>query len=460
MSKFECVSPIDDQIVYAGTFSSAEEMDAALNRAQTGQTRWAAMSLQARLAVLRQALQHLGDARQEIGLQITLQMGRPIRFAPNEIDGVIERGETMLEIAETALKPVTPRLKPGFDRSVVREPVGVVAVLAPWNYPFLTSVNAIIPALAAGNSVLLKHSTQTPLVALRYKDAFDAAGLPDGVFQVMFLTHEQTARLVSDARIDHVAFTGSVSGGRAICDAVSPRFIGAGLELGGKDPAYVREDADLDQAAATLGDGAFFNSGQSCCGIERIYVHAAHFEAFVAGIAAYAKSLVLGDPRNPETTLGPMASARGADAVRQQISAATSAGAKAHLPIDENWGSAYLAPQVLTQVDHTMSVMTDESFGPVVGVMPVANDQEALALMNDSAFGLTASIWTRDIDAARRLGDGLETGTVFMNRCDYLDPELAWTGVKDSGRGCTLSALGYEQFTRPKSYHFKHAEEG
>lgn len=455
MSGFKCVSPIDGQVVHAGAFSTDEETSRALSLARVGQAAWRAMPLQARIESLRIALKHLSDRRDEIGLQITNQMGRPIKYAPGEIGGVIERGEAMLDIAGSALETVKPDPIPGFDRCIVREPVGVVAVLAPWNYPFLTSVNAIIPALAAGNAVILKHSTQTPLVALRYKGAFEAAGLPDGVFQTLFLTHDQTASLIKDTRIDYVAFTGSVGGGRAVSEALSSRFIGAGLELGGKDPAYVRDDADLAAAAATLADGAFFNSGQSCCGIERIYVHASHFETIVSGVVDYAKSLVLGDPRKSETTLGPMASAYGADAVRQQIADAIEAGAKPHLPVDANWGSPYLAPQVLTEVDHSMSVMIDESFGPVVGIMPVADDHEALALMNDSAFGLTASIWTKDVGAARRLGEALETGTVFMNRCDYLDPTLAWTGVKNSGRGCTLSALGYEQLTRPKSYHFK-----
>lgn len=458
MSAFQCISPIDGQAVYRSEFARADEIEAALQSARTGQRVWSELSLLGRIEKLSIAVQYLASHREEIGLEISRQMGRPIKFAPGEIDGLVERSEHMLEIAEGALKPVVPPVKSGFERVINREPLGVVAVLAPWNYPFLTSVNAIIPALAAGNAVILKHSTQTPLVALRYQEAFEAAGLPSGVFQSLFLTHDQTSAFIADRRIDYVAFTGSVSGGHAISKAICGRFIGAGLELGGKDPAYVREDADLDAAATTLADGAFFNSGQSCCGIERIYVCTPHFESVVERVVDYAKSLVLGDPTFPETTLGPMASAKGADAVRQQIRSALDAGASAHLPIDENWGSAYLSPQVLTEVDHSMSVMTEESFGPVVGIMPVQSDEAAVNLMNDSEFGLTASIWTKDSDAARRIGAQLETGTVFMNRCDYLDPALAWTGVKNSGRGCTLSALGYEQLTRPKSYHFKLAE--
>ncbi|NQV95846.1 MAG: aldehyde dehydrogenase family protein, partial [Sphingomonadales bacterium] len=366
-----------------------------------------------------------------------------------------ERGDYMLTVAPAALADIIPAKRDGFERWITREPLGTIAVLAPWNYPFLTAVNAIIPALVAGNSVILKHSEQTPMVALRYGEAFEAAGLPPGVFGHMFLDHVGAAALISHPSVDYVAFTGSVAGGHAVTQAVSGKFIGAGLELGGKDPAYVRADADISNAAKNLADGAFFNSGQSCCGIERIYADRTIFVELVDGIVAHANGLTLGDPAKADTTLGPMASSGGADQIRRQIRDSLAAGANAHLLIDENWGSAYLAPQVLTDVTHEMALMTDESFGPVVGIMAVDSDEEAISLMNDSNYGLTASIWTKDMELAKRIGRQIETGTVFVNRCDYLDPALAWTGVKNSGRGCTLSVLGYEQLTRPKSYHFK-----
>jgi len=365
----------------------------------------------------------------------------------------------MLAIAGDALADLVPTAKPGFRRFVRREPLGVVLVLAPWNYPFLTAVNAIVPALVAGNTVILKHSEQTPLAAERLAEACEAAGLPRGVFQFVHCDHAAVARMIASPEIDFVAFTGSVEGGHAVQRAAAGRFIATGLELGGKDPAYVRADAPFEHTVENVVDGAFFNAGQSCCGIERVYVQRALFDRFVEAFVAKVKEYRLGDPLDPATTLGPMARARGADFVRDQTAEAVAMGARALIdprafPADRP-GSPYLAPQVLVDVTHGMRVMSEESFGPVVGIMPVADDAEAVTRMNDSRYGLTASIWTGDPEAALALGDELETGTVFMNRCDYLDPALAWTGVKDSGRGVTLSRIGYEALTRPRSYHLR-----
>jgi acyl-CoA reductase-like NAD-dependent aldehyde dehydrogenase len=386
-------------------------------------------------------------------------MGRPIAHSPGELRGFAERARHMLAIAEESLADVVPEPKPGFRRFVRREPLGVVLVLAPWNYPYLTAVNAVVPALLAGNAVILKHSEQTPLCAERFAEAFAAAGLPRGVFQFLHCDHAAVARMIGSREIDFVAFTGSVEGGHAVVRAAAERFIGSGLELGGKDPAYVRADAPFAHTVENLVDGAFFNAGQSCCGIERIYVQRSLYDRFVEAFVAQVAQYRLGDPLDPATTLGPMARARAADFVREQIAEAVASGARALVdprafPADRP-GTPYLAPQVLVDVTHGMRVMSEESFGPVVGIMPVADDAEAVVRMNDSRYGLTASIWTADAEAALALGDELETGTVFMNRCDYLDPALAWTGVKDSGRGVTLSRLGYEVLTRPKSYHLK-----
>jgi acyl-CoA reductase-like NAD-dependent aldehyde dehydrogenase len=291
--------------------------------------------------------------------------------------------------------------------------------------------------------------------------AADEAGLPSGLLRVFHVSHEATTRIISELGVDHVAFTGSVAGGAAVEEAAAGRFIGVGLELGGKDPAYVRADADLDHAVENLVDGAFFNSGQSCCGIERIYVHASVYDRFVEGAVALTWRYVLGDPTEPDTTLGPMVRTAAAEFVRGQIAEAVRQGARAL--IDEKAfpksrsGTPYLAPQILVDVDHTMRVMREETFGPTVGIMKVGSDEEAIRLMNDSDFGLTAAVWTRDAEAAEMIGNQLATGTVFMNRCDYLDPALAWTGVKQSGRGVTLSVLGYEHLTRPKSFHLRMA---
>ncbi len=365
----------------------------------------------------------------------------------------------MIEIAPSALAPIEPIPKPGFTRQIRHEPLGVVLTIAPWNYPYLTTVNSVIPALMAGNSSLLKHASHTLLVGERFQRAADRAGAPAGLFQNLVLDHDQTASLIGSGEIDMVCFTGSVPAGRTMERSAAGAFIPLGLELGGKDPAYVRRDADLEHAIENLADGAFFNTGQSCCGIERIYVDEHLYEDFVEGMVAAARGYVLGDPLDPDTTLGPLVKTSAAQFVREQIAEAVSAGARTCIDPGEferdALDSPYMAPQIVTQVDHSMRIMTEESFGPVVGIMKVANDAEAVRLMNDSDLGLTAAIWTEDEDAALALGDQIETGTVFMNRCDYLDPALAWTGVKDTGRGCTLSSLGYRALTRPKSFHLR-----
>ena len=388
--------------------------------------------------------------------ELTWQIGRPISQSPGEIRrGFQERALYMCGIAEEVLNDLQIEPKPGFRRFIRREPLGVVLVIAPWNYPWLTSVNAVVPALLAGNSVILKMAAQTPLVAERYLEAWRAAGLPEGVFQFLHLDHGQVAKLIADARIAFVAFTGSVAGGHAVQRAAAARFIATGLELGGKDPAYVRADAPLAATVENLVDGAFFNSGQSCCAVERIYVDKAIYKDFVEAFVNLTRQYRLGNPLERETTLGPMVRTAAADAVRSQIRDAVDKGAKALIGQKDREGTPYLPPEVLVDVDHGMALMREETFGPAIGIMPVEGDEEAVALMNDSRYGLTASIWTADAEAALRIGDRVETGTWYMNRCDYLDPALAWTGVKDSGRGCTLSRLGLATFTRPKSFHLR-----
>lgn len=455
------ISPVDGRVYVERPLAGVLEVEAALERGSAAAALWRSVPMEERQAVLSRFVDAMAGRAAALAEELTWQMGRPLSQSPGELRGFEERARHMIAIAPRALEPEVPEPKPGFTRFVRREPVGLVAVLAPWNYPYLTSVNAVVPALMAGNAVILKHSHQTPLCAERYAEAFAEAGLPEGVFQALHLDHGDTERLISDPRIGFVCFTGSVAGGHAVRRALAPRFVGMGLELGGKDPAYVRGDADLDHAVENLVDGSFFNSGQSCCGIERIYVHAGLHDRFVEAFAELARAYRLGDPLDPSTSLGPMVRASAADFVRGQVEDAVRAGARALVDPSgfarDAPGTPYMAPQVLVGVDHSMRVMREESFGPVVGIMPVASDEEALALMNDSDYGLTASIWTRDEAAALELGGRLSTGTVFMNRCDYLDPALAWTGVKDSGIGCTLSGLGYEQLTRPKSFHLRAA---
>ena len=456
----QVVSPVDGSVFAEIPLATDRELDAVLSRAARAQRTWAGTPLVARVAVCERMVQWMLDRADEIGTELTWQMGRPVAHTPNEIRrGFQERARHMCAIASTALADVHPPPTPGFRRFIRHEPLGVVLVLAPWNYPYLTSVNAVVPALVAGNAVVLKMSQQTPLVASRYAEAFTAAGLPSGVFGIVHADHEPVVRMIADPRVSFVSFTGSVEGGRAVQQAAARRFVGTNLELGGKDPAYVRADAPLAPTIETLVDGTYFNAGQSCCAIERIYVDRAVFPEFVDGFVALTKQYRLGNPLSPDTTLGPMVRASAAASVRDQVREAVQQGARQLIDPrdfpDASEGTPYLAPQVLVDVDHSMRVMTEETFGPVVGIMPVDGDVEAVALMNDSRYGLTASIWTTDADAALRIGDRVATGTWFQNRCDYLDPALAWTGVRESGRGCSLSSFGYYALTRPKSFHLR-----
>jgi len=456
---FSVITPIDGSVLLERAYANEQQVAATLAAARDARRSWRVTTLAERIALVGRAVDWLVANKARAADAITRQIGRPISQSPGELRGLEERARYMMAIADEGLADIWPTTKAGFERFLRREPLGTVLVLAPWNYPFLTAINTVAPALIAGNTVILKHSSQVPLVAELFDDAFRAAGLPAGVFQILHLDHAATLRLIGAPEIDFVAFTGSVDGGRAVQQAAGQRFIGVGLELGGKDPAYVRDDADLPSAIDSLVDGAFFNAGQSCCAVERIYVHRRHYEDFVDGFVEQTRAYRFGNPLAPDTNLGPMVRASAAESVRRQIADALAAGAKALIPAGhfatDLPGSAYLAPQVLVGVSHTMSVMRDESFGPVIGIMPVDNDSETVRLMNDSRYGLTASIWTRDRDAAIRLGEAIDTGTVFMNRCDYLDPALAWTGVKDSGRGVSLSVLGYAQLTRVKSFHLK-----
>ncbi len=460
MSVLRCLSPIDGGVVVERPLADRAAVEAAVRRARSALPGWRARPVAERVALLGRAIDHMVARRGEIARELTLQMGRPIAQSPGELGGLEERARHMLAIAPEALGEVSVPPRPGFTRFMRREPLGLVLVVAPWNYPYLTTVNAVVPALAAGNCVLLKHSHQTPLCAERFQEAMDAAGLPEGVFQHLHMDHALTAALLAEGRVDHAVFTGSVAGGHAMQRAAGGSFTGLALELGGKDPAYVRADADLAHAVENLVDGACFNSGQSCCGIERIYVHEKLHDDFVAGYVELASRYVLDDPLQPATTLGPMVRAQAADFARAQVAEAVAAGAKALIDPKrfprEAPGSPYMAPQCLVEVDHSMRVVREESFAPIVGIVKVRSDEEAVALMNDSAYGLTAAVWTRDLDAAVAIGERLETGTVFMNRCDYLDPALAWVGVKDSGRGVALSRLAFEHLTRPKSFHLRH----
>ena len=458
-SMIRCISPVDGNVYAERVATPIETARETFANAKRAQREWAALPLAERCAVLNCAVDYLLSKKAEIAEELAWQMGRPVSQGAGELGGMEERARHMISIAPQALADDDLPQNGLALRTIRREPLGTVLVIAPWNFPYLTATNAIFPALAAGNAVVLKHSAQTLLCGERFAEAFAAAGLPEGVFQLILTSNEDTTKLIGEGHHDHIVFTGSVSVGRHLQQQNAGNFSGIDLELGGKDPAYVRADADVNFAATSLVDGAFFNSGQSCCGIERIYVHKDIYQPFVERFVEEVKAYRMGNPTDSDVTLGPVVRTDAAEFVRGQVAEAVAAGARALIaPTDfpaDCPGTPYLAPQVLVDVTHDMRVMTEESFGPVVGIMAVGDDDEAVRLMNDSDFGLTASIWTADMAAAEVLAAKLETGTCFANRCDYLDPGLAWTGVKDTGRGCSLSSHAYAHLTRLKSYHFR-----
>ena len=459
MAELICISPIDGREVVRRQTANAAAIATALTQLRLAQSAWSHVTLGERAAILDRFLEIMRAQNEEVTVELAWQIGRPVRYG-GEFRSFAERVRYLIDLAPAALTPTLPTDRQvGLTRYIARVPLGIVFVIAPWNFPYLTAVNTIVPALMAGNAVLLKHSAQSLLVGERFQAALDAAGLPSGLFCNMALSHDDTARILSSGSVDHITFTGSVEGGRAIERATAGSFTACTLELGGKDPAYVRADADLEFAAENIVDGAYFNSGQSCCGIERIYVHENLYDGFVDYFAELTSKYLLGNPLDPETTLGPMAATRFAAVVRAQTADAVAKGGITLIDpaafTANREGTPYLMPQAVIGVNHSMAIMREENFGPLVGIMKVRDDNEAVRLMNDSDFGLTASLWTADMAAAAAIGARLECGTVFANRCDYVDPGLAWTGVKHTGRGASVGQLGYDGLTRPQSLHLR-----
>ncbi|CZS89028.1 related to aldehyde dehydrogenase [Rhynchosporium agropyri] len=414
-----------------------------------------------RQAIVKKALKLLGDKKDELAKELTEQMGRPIAYTGVEVTTAVKRGEYLLKISEDALKDTDGEAEKGFKRFIRKVPVGPVLILFAWNYPYLILVNSLIPALLAGNSVILKPSPQTPTIVEHISSIFTEAGLPSNVIQYFHCGSPTTIEtIVRDTQIALVCFTGSVPGGLAVQKAAADRIVNVGLELGGKDPAYIRSDVDIAWAAAEIVDGAIFNSGQSCCSLERIYVDEKIHDEFVEAVQKVLAGYKLGDPFEKETQIGPVVSKRSKEAIESHIKDALSKGAKDVTPENDSFKSPppagnFVKPTLLTNVTHDMAVMTEETFGPVIPVMKVMNDSEAIKWMNDSEFGLTASIWTKDTAKGAELAEDVDAGTVFVNRCDYPSPDLAWTGWKNSGKGQTLSIFGFDQFVKLKSFHVK-----
>lgn len=445
----------------ACTVPMADEtaIDTILDRAREAARALRKLSVDERVALCDRALTAFEARAEEIAADITKQMGKPLSQARGEVKGMTGRWRHMMEIAKASLADVVLPPKEGFERRIAKEPLGVVLDLPAWNYPLLTAVNAVVPAVLAGNAVVVKHSPRTPLCAGHFARAFDdAGGGPASAVQALFVDYETTEKIVGDSRVDAVLFTGSVLGGHRIQAAAKDRFVRVGLELGGNDPAYVAEDADLANTVENVVDGAIYNAGQSCCAVERVYVHRAMYEKFLAAAEPLLRGYVLGDPTSDKTSLGPIAQPWHVKELSAFIADAKTKGAKVVTGGEAKTVGGkgrFFEATLLRDVPQTADVMQKESFGPILAVSPVGSDDEALARMNDSRLGLTASVWTKDRDRAERLARDLDFGTVYMNRCDALDPALPWTGAKDSGRGVTLSELGFAELTRPKAIHFR-----
>ena len=457
----EIRSPIDGKVAYTYDELSFDQAMKRLAKAEAAQRAFRAVPLKDRIALLDRMLDAYRAHLDENAEQITRMMGKPVGHARAEFERPMSgRVKHLASIAEEALRPDVYTDQPGFARSIERVPVGVVLVIAAWNYPLLVPINALAAAVLSGNAVLVKHAPQTALVADQLARAFTEAGAPEGLVQALPVDHPTVKQIVDTRRIGYVSFTGSVRGGHEVYRAVADNnFIGVGLELGGKDPAIVLPDCDFDDTVENLVDGAFFNAGQSCCAIERIYVDASLHDRFVEAFVAKTKEYVVGNPLDLKTNLGPVVTGRAAAHIRAQEEDATKKGARSLIPASAfdvpTSSDCYVAPAVFDRVDHTMDLMTEETFGPAIGIMRVSSEAEAVRLANDSRYGLTASVWTKDMDRARAIGEQLEAGTVFANRCDYLDPALPWNGVKDSGYGVSLSKLGFLAVTRPKNYHLR-----
>ncbi|MBI28386.1 MAG: aldehyde dehydrogenase [Pelagibacteraceae bacterium] len=456
---FQTITPIDNSVLLERKYSN-NKIEHTIDNSLKAQKEWENLSIKERVYLLNEFVSNFLSKEDQIVEEITRQIGRPISQAYSELKGFKERADYMLSIAEDKLAPIVLPERENFKTYIKRIPAGVAFIIAPWNYPYLTSVNSIIPSLAAGNAIILKHSAQTPLCS---EQLFESANktLPNNVFNYLHLNHEDSLKIVSDKRIGFVSLTGSVKAGYEVQRATNNKFINVALELGGKDPAYVRNDADLEKTVENLVDGSFFNSGQSCCGIERIYVDQKIYDKFLELFVSLTYDYTLGNPLDKKTNLGPVVKLSSAEFIKKQIDSAVNDGAKKlinesrfNFPREHN---NYLVPQVLINVNHTMKFMKEETFGPAVGIMPVDNEEDAIKLMNDSPYGLTASIWTGDMEIAEKIGNRIETGTFFMNRCDYLDPGLSWTGVKETGKGCSLSEISYEHLTKPKSFHLRKA---
>ncbi len=427
--------------------------------ARAGQVRWAKVPIQKRLAAIARFRERIVAMHETLARTLTQEVGKPIRQSRNELTGLLGRIDFFIAESVRALRErkILTDAAQKMDERITHEPLGVVANISAWNYPYFVGSNVFVPALAAGNAVLYKPSEFATLTGLHIAEMLHEGGIPRDVF-VPVIGDGATGAALTRQAVDGIFFTGSYATGARIAAAAGRRMIKVQLELGGKDPVYVCEDVDIGAAAAGIADGAFYNTGQSCCSVERIYVHESVHDAFVAAFVAEVKGFRMGDPMDEATYIGAITRRPQLDVLRKQVADAKRKGAKlvvggSAVRSKGNW----FEPTVFTDVDHSMALMRDESFGPIIGIEAVADDDAAVDLMNDTEYGLTAGVYTRDAKRARRILAQVKAGSVYWNCCDRVSPRLPWTGVGHSGIGVTLSTSGIETFTRPKAWHLRDA---
>jgi acyl-CoA reductase-like NAD-dependent aldehyde dehydrogenase len=455
--KLKVVNPATGAPVASLDADDAKSVKAKYLRARAAQPAWAALPLRKRLAALQGFRERVEAQAEPLARVLTSEVGKPIAQARNELKGVLPRLDFFLAETARTLKPERVYADEALEERITHEPLGVIANISAWNYPWFVGSNVFVPALLAGNTVLYKPSEFASLTGLEIARLLHESGVPEEVFVPVIGGADAGAALLRQ-RVDGVFFTGSVATGRAIAQSLRGRMVKLQLELGGKDPVYVCEDVAVAKAAAAIADGAFYNTGQSCCSVERVYVHASIFPAFVDAFVAEVKRFARGDPLEESTYIGPLTRAAQVKVLEDQVKDAKRKGARvlaggARAAGRGNW----FEPTVLVDVDHTMALMREESFGPVIGLMAVRDDAEAVKLMNDTDYGLTASVYTPDRKRAERVLSQVRCGSAYWNCCDRVSPRLPWSGVGDSGVGLTLSTYGIETFTRPKAWHLRGA---
>jgi len=450
-------NPATGALVLRVAADGPRDVAARYAAARAAQPRWAATPMRRRIAAIEKFRDLVVSRTDALANTLTQEVGKPIRQSRNELKGLIGRLDFFIAESARALREQKVFVDPAqkLDERITHEPLGVIANISAWNYPYFVGSNVFVPALVAGNAVLYKPSEFATLTGRHIADLMHAAGVPDDVF-VPVIGGGATGAALLRQSVDGVFFTGSYATGAKIAASAAKRMIKVQLELGGKDPIYVCDDVDVKGAAAAVADGAFYNTGQSCCSVERIYVHESIYSQFVDAFVTEVKTYKIGDPLDESTYIGAITRRAQIDVLRRQVADARRKGAVVKLggaPIKRkgNW----FAPTVLTDVDHSMLVMRDESFGPIIGLQAVSDDDAAVELMNDTAYGLTAGVYTNDATRARRVLSRIAAGTVYWNCCDRVSPRLPWSGVKNSGIGLTLSTMGIQTFTRPKAWHLK-----